>query len=135
MSCQSFGQPLRRVVVSHLSHRQSLKSDDGVIHDADVGLGSTRLLILPGIAQPLLVSSVARARGRILQPRERVKACRRAAIHSPIYAGLKETGLFQQLLQARQRTRRSVERCQKCVPLNGIQIKSAPMSQRIASTR
>ena len=61
MPRETLGQPAWRLFLGHLTHSKSVKADDGIIDNADVGLRSSCLLVLPGMAQKIPIQVVVAA--------------------------------------------------------------------------
>lgn len=55
MAGKSLGETLGRFLAGDLAYGKGVVADDGISHQADIGLGRSRLLVCPGVSQQITV--------------------------------------------------------------------------------
>jgi hypothetical protein len=129
---QPFGETFRRLFTGHLADRERVVADDGIAHQADIGLCSTGLLVLPCVTLEITVQFLLAA---VESFNPVIGAELFNAAISLIRPGIKKSGLFQKALQAGKRTGRGVERFRESFTLRGVETEGPPVRQRLIGAR
>jgi hypothetical protein len=130
MTRQSFSNSRRSVCVGNLTVGQRMVTNDGIACQADVGLRSSCLLVLPSVPNEEAVQFNAIAIEVIdvmVTPESFDARSGTGAGHRSAFRRIEETGLTQETVHARERSRRGIEGGGKCSPLFSVQTEELPV--------